>query len=89
MMVFKNKNIMSRICQLTGKKRMVGNNVSHANNKSKRVFNPNLIKKKFYIPSEDCFVFLKVSAKANKSINKLGIEAALKKFKVDFIYNEK
>ena len=70
---------MSRVCELTGKKAMVGNNVSHAMNKTKRKFNANLIKKCFYIPEEDKWITLKVSAKAIRTINKNGITAVLKK----------
>ena len=69
---------MSRVCELTGKKAMVGNNVSHAMNKTKRKFNANLIKKRFYIPEEDRWVTLKVSTAALKNINKNGIAAVLK-----------
>ena len=70
---------MARVCQVTGKKPMVGNNVSHANNKTKRKFYPNLQKKRFYIPEEDRWVTMKVSAKAIRTINKKGITAVLKK----------
>ena len=69
---------MSRVCELTGKKAMTGNNVSHALNRTKRRFNPNLIKKRFYIPEEDKWVTLKVSTSALKTINKIGISAAIK-----------
>lgn len=69
---------MSRICELTGKKAMVGNNVSHAMNKTKRRFNANLLKKRFYIPEEDKWITLKVSAAALKTINKKGIAAVIK-----------
>jgi len=69
---------MSRVCELTGKKAMVGNNVSHAMNKSKRKFNANLIKKRFFIPEEDKWITLKVSTSALKTINKIGISAMLK-----------
>ena len=62
---------MSRICELTGKKSMVGNNVSKSLNRTKRKFNANLLKKRFYIPEEDKWVTLKVSAAALKTINKL------------------
>jgi large subunit ribosomal protein L28 len=72
---------MSRVCQITGKRQRVGNNVSHANNKTKRKFLPNLFKKKFYIPEEDKWVTLKVSANALKTINKNGISATLRKAK--------
>lgn len=57
---------------------MVGNNVSHALNRTKRKFNANLIKKRFYIPEEDKWITLKVSAAALKTINKIGISAAIK-----------
>lgn len=70
---------MSRICQLTGKKPISGNNVSHSNRKTKRRFLPNLQKKRFYIPETDKWVTLKVSSKAIRNINKLGIFAYLKK----------
>ncbi len=69
---------MSRVCELTGKKAMVGNNVSHALNRTKRKFNANLMKKRFYIPEEDKWITLKVSTSALKNINKLGISAVLK-----------
>jgi large subunit ribosomal protein L28 len=69
---------MSRVCELTGKKAMVGNNVSHAMNKTKRKFNANLIKKRFFLPEEDKWVTLKVSTSALKNINKKGISAVIK-----------
>ncbi|NLR95009.1 MULTISPECIES: 50S ribosomal protein L28 [Flammeovirga] len=70
---------MSKICDITGKRTRVGNNVSHANNKTKRKFFPNLHKKRFYIPEEDRWVTLKVSSSALRTINKNGISAVLKK----------
>ena len=70
---------MSRVCQLTGKRPISGNNVSHSNRRTKRVFAPNLQKKRFYIPETKKWVTLKVSAKAIRTINKLGIYAYLKK----------
>lgn len=69
---------MSRICELTGKKAMVGNNVSHAMNKTKRRFNVNLVKKRFYLPEEDKWITLKISTSALKNINKKGISAVVK-----------
>lgn len=69
---------MSRICQITGKKPIVGNNVSHSNIKTKRRFLPNLQVKKFYIPEEDRWITLRVSAKAIRTISKKGITACLK-----------
>ncbi len=70
---------MSRVCELTGKKAMTGNNVSHALNRTKRKFNVNLTKKRFYIPEEDKWLTLKVSTSALKNINKKGIAAVIKK----------
>lgn len=70
---------MSKICQLTGKRPITGNNVSHSNRKTKRRFLPNLHKKRYYIPEIDKWVDLKVSAKAMRNINKLGVYAYLKK----------
>ncbi len=72
---------MSKVCELTGKKAMVGNNVSHALNRTKRKFNANLITKRFYIPEEDKWVTLKVSTAALKNINKKGISAVIKEAK--------
>lgn len=69
---------MSRVCELTGKKAMVGNNVSHALNRTKRKFDANLVKKRFYIPEEDKWITLKVATSTLKNINKLGISAVLK-----------
>lgn len=69
---------MARVCEITGKKAMVGNNVSHAMNKTKRRFNVNLTTKRFYIPEEDRWITLKVSTSAIKTINKKGIAAVLK-----------
>ena len=70
---------MSRVCQITGKRPRVGNNVSHANNKTKRRFYPNLQKKRFYLPEEDRWITLKVSTSALRTINKNGLKAVLKK----------
>ena len=72
---------MSRICQITGKKMMVGNNVSHSNHRTRRRFYPNLQTKKFYIPEEDKFVTLKVSTSGIKIIDKKGISVAMKEAK--------
>ena len=69
---------MSRVCEITGKKAMVGNNVSHAMNKTKRKFEANLFTKRFFIPEEDKWITLKVSAAALKTINRIGIAAAIK-----------
>lgn len=72
---------MARVCQITGKRPQSGNNVSHANNRVRRKFYPNLHKKRFYIPEEDKWITLKVSANAIKTINKKGITAVLKNAK--------
>ena len=69
---------MSRVCELTGKRAMVGNNVSHAMNRTKRKFNVNLVKKRFYLPEEDKWLTLRVSTSALKNINKRGIAAVIK-----------
>ena len=68
---------MSRVCQITGKKVVAGNNVSHSNKKTKRKFYPNLQTKKFYNPEEDKWITLKVSTAAIRNINKKGISAVL------------
>lgn len=69
---------MSRVCELTGKKTISGNNVSHSMRHTKRKFYPNLHKKKFYIPEVDRWVILKVSTEAIRNIDKKGIYAYLK-----------
>jgi large subunit ribosomal protein L28 len=74
---------MSRVCDLTGKKAMTGNNVSFSLNRTKRKFDVNLVKKRFYIPEEDRWVTLKVSTRALKTINKKGISAMLKEAKAN------
>ena len=68
---------MSRVCQVTGKKPMSGNNVSHANNKSKRRFLPNLHERRFWVESENRWVKLRVSSKGLRIIDKLGIDQVL------------
>jgi large subunit ribosomal protein L28 len=69
---------MSKICQITGKKAMVGNNVSHSNKRTKRKFNVNLFTKRFYWVEQDVWISLKVSAAGLRIINKLGLDAAIK-----------
>lgn len=69
---------MSKVCEITGKKVMFGNNVSFSINKTKRRFDANISKKKFYIPEEDRWITLNVSSKGVKMINKKGISAVLK-----------
>jgi len=73
--------IMARVCQLTGKRPISGNNVSHAHNKTRRRFLPNLHKKRFYIPEEGKWITLKVSSTALRTIDKYGITAVLAKAK--------
>ncbi len=68
---------MSRVCQVTGKRPMVGNNVSHANNKTRRRFLPNLHNHRFWVESENRFVRLRVSTKGMRVIDKLGIDKVL------------
>ena len=70
---------MPKVCQITGKKALVGNNVSHAMNKTKRRFEVNLIKKRFYLTDQEKWITLKLSTSALKTINKKGISAVLKK----------
>ena len=72
---------MSRVCQITGKRAMVGNNVSHSNKKTKRKFNINLVKKKFFIQEENRWVTLRLSTSAIRKINKKGISTVLKEVK--------
>ena len=72
---------MARVCEVTGKKPMSGHNVSHAKNRTKRRFLPNLHKRRFWVSSLNKFVTLKVSSKGIKIIDKLGIEAVLGQIK--------
>ena len=69
---------MSKICQITGKKAMVGNNVSHSKRRTKRTFEVNLFRKKFYWVEQDMLISLNVSAAGLRTINKIGLDAALK-----------
>ncbi len=68
---------MARVCQVTGKGPMVGNNVSHANNKTKRRFLPNLQYRRFWVEAENRWVRLRISASALRLIDKVGIEKVL------------
>jgi large subunit ribosomal protein L28 len=68
---------MARVCQVTGKKPMVGNNVSHANNKTKRRFLPNLQQRRFWVESENRWVSLRLTNAALRTIDKNGIDAVL------------
>ena len=72
---------MSRICQITGKKVMVGHTVSHSNIKTKRTFAPNLQDRKFYLAEEKKFVKLRVSAAGMRTISKIGLAEAMKRAK--------
>jgi len=69
---------MSKVCQLTGKKVITGNHVSHSNHRTKRRFYPNLHKRRFFIPEENRWVTLRVSTQAIRTINKKGIYAVMK-----------
>ena len=69
---------MSKICQITGNRAMVGNKASHSSRQTKRIFNVNLFIKKFHWVEEDCWISLKVSAAGLRTINKIGLDAALK-----------
>ncbi len=68
---------MSNVCQVTGRRPSFGNNVSHSHRKTRRRWNPNIQKKRYWIPSEKRWVTLTVSAKGIKTIDKLGIERVL------------
>ena len=74
---------MSRVCQVTGKRPITGNNVSHANNKTRRRFLPNIKNRRFWVSEENRYVSLKVSAKGIRIIDKLGIKAVLDKLRAD------
>lgn len=69
---------MSKVCQITGKKAQIGNNVSHSKHRTKRTFDVNLFSKKFYYVEEACWIQLKISAAGLRMINKVGLDAALK-----------
>ena len=72
-----NKREMARVCQITGKKVITGNNVSHSKRRTRRKFYPNLFDKRFYLPEEDRWVKLRVSASGIRIINKKGLKNAL------------
>lgn len=72
---------MSKICQITGKRALIGNNVSHSKRRTKRKFYPNLFDKRYYLPEEKRWISLKVSAAGIRLINKKGLSAALKEAK--------
>lgn len=68
---------MSKVCQVTGKRPMTGNNVSHAHNKTRRRYMPNLHEHRFWVPSESRWVKLRVSSAGMRTIDKVGIEQVL------------
>ncbi len=72
---------MSKVCEVSGKKTMFGHKVSHSNRKTNRRFQPNLQKKRFFVPEENRWVELKISTSAIRTINKKGISAVLKELK--------
>jgi large subunit ribosomal protein L28 len=80
---------MSRICEITGKKAIVGNKVSHAKNKTKRWFNINISKKKFFFPKTKKWIYLNVSTSGVRIINKIGIEKVLNLLSKKKIYGKK
>lgn len=77
---------MARVCELTGKKVISGNNVSHSKRRTRRKFYPNIVKKKFFIESENKYVTLKIAASTLRTINKLGIEEVIKRSRAKGIY---
>ena len=78
---------MAKVCQVTKRRPQVGHTVSHAKNKTKRRFLPNLHKRRIWVPSENRFVTLNVSVKGLRTIDKLGIEAVLEKLKKNEEFN--
>ncbi len=74
---------MSKVCQVTGKRPITGNNVSHANNKTKRRFLPNIQHHRFWVEEENRFISLKISMKGMRIIDKLGIKAVLDKIRAE------
>jgi large subunit ribosomal protein L28 len=77
------KTIMARVCQVTGKKPITGNTVSHSNIKTKRRFLPNLQTKRFYFVEEDRWITLKVSSEAIRTINKNGLNNVVKEMRAN------
>ena len=70
---------MSKVCEITGKKAITGNNVSHSKRRTKRKFNVNVFNRKLYWPEQDIWIKLTVSASGLRTINRIGLDAALKK----------
>ncbi len=79
---------MSRVCELSGKRKMYGNNVSHAMNKTRRTYETNLIKKTFFIPETGESVTLRICASTLKTINRIGISEAIKRAKEKGTYKK-
>ncbi len=80
---------MARVCQVTGKKPRSGNNVSHSNNKTKRTFDINLKKKKFFLVAENRWISLRLTTSALRTINKNGLEATIKEAELKGTYSGK
>lgn len=81
---FEHKRLdMARVCEVTGKKTTTGNNVSHANNRTRRKFLPNLQSRKFWVESENRWVSMKISSAALRTIDKLGIDEVIKRMRAD------
>ncbi len=78
---------MARVCQVTGKKRLIGNNVSHSKRRTKREFAPNLKTKKFWSEEEKRFITLKVSTAGIRNINKNGLDATIRAAKAKGLIN--
>ena len=74
---------MARVCDVTGKKTTTGNNVSHAKNRTRRKFLPNLQNRKIWVESENRWISMKISGAALRSIDKLGIDEILKRMRAD------
>ncbi|MDC0542928.1 50S ribosomal protein L28 [Methylophilaceae bacterium] len=74
---------MARVCDVTGKKTTTGNNVSHAKNRTRRKFLPNLQSRKFWVESENRWISMKISGAALRTIDKLGIDEVLKRMRAD------
>lgn len=79
---------MSKVCQITGRKAMTGNNVAHSNKRTKRKFYPNLFDKRFYLEDEDRWIRLRVSAAGIRIINKKGLKKALSEAKEQGFINK-
>lgn len=73
-----------RVCELTGKRRNVANNVSHAHNKTKKVQQPNLQWKRLYVPEEERWIRMRLSTRAIRNINRMGLEVYCRKLGVDY-----